>query len=243
MTGLVKAAFTVVKPNGSQDAGRRFEVLFNPSEYTLEKRVQIAEHAIPGLDQPVLQFVRGQNETMTFDLFFDTSDKGMGAEATSVTTETDRFFQLVKIDPEKHAPPVCIFSWGPEGAFPGGNLPSPVESQSVVRRGGFRCIVESIRQRFTLFSPLGLPLRATLTLTLREYKTLDEQLTQLNLRSADQTHAHVVQQGETLALIAAAVYEDPRRWRRIADWNGLDDPFALEPGTILELPPTEVPAA
>lgn len=244
MTAPAKARFTVVRPNGSLDRSRRFEAVFNPTEYTLDKRIQVAEHQIPGLDSPVLQFVRGQNETLTFDLFFDTTADGMGGSTTRpVTDETDKFLQLVKIDPERHAPPVCLFSWGPARSFAGSRVPAPIESQARLRRGGFKCVVENIRQRFTLFSPRGVPLRATLTLTLREYKALGEQLRELNLRSSDQTHAHVVRQGETLSSIAAAVYEDPTVWRRIADWNGLADPLALEPGAILELPPIPLAAS
>src|SRR5574339_4890 len=47
---------------------------YNPSELSFQKGVQIAEIAIPGLDTPLLQFVRGQNETVALDLFFDTTD-------------------------------------------------------------------------------------------------------------------------------------------------------------------------
>ena len=65
------------------------EVQFNPTEFTLNKGVQLAEIAIPGLDTPILQFVRGQTETLTLDLFFDTTDAGMGDSATPVTTLTD----------------------------------------------------------------------------------------------------------------------------------------------------------
>ena len=32
-------------------------------------------------------------------------------------------------------------------------------------------------------------------------------------------------------------YEDPGEWRRIADANGIDDPFRLEPGKKLIIPP------
>ena len=39
---------------------------------------QFAEIAIPGLDAPLQQFVRGQAEKLTLDLFFDTTDNGMG---------------------------------------------------------------------------------------------------------------------------------------------------------------------
>ena len=44
--------------NSVQDT---IEFQFNPSELSFQKGVQIAEIAIPGLDTPLLQFVRGQN--------------------------------------------------------------------------------------------------------------------------------------------------------------------------------------
>ena len=78
-------------------------VQFNPTELSFEKGAQIAEIAIPGLDSPLLQFVRGQNEKLTLDLFFDTTEDGMGEGATSVTTWSDRVYELVKIEPDRHA--------------------------------------------------------------------------------------------------------------------------------------------
>jgi nucleoid-associated protein YgaU len=112
-------------------------------------------------------------------------------------------------------------------------------SQATQRRtNGFQCVVESVRQRFTLFDETGTPLRATLSVSLREYKTLDEQLRQIRFRSPDHTRTHVVRRGETIAAIAASAYDDPGRWRVIALHNGIEDPLALEPGRVLELPPT-----
>jgi hypothetical protein len=211
-------------------------VQFNPTEFTLNKGVQIAEIPIPGLDAPILQFVRGQTETLTLDLFFDTTDTGMDDNATSVTTLTDEFYQLIKIDSNTHAPSICHFAWGGH-YFPGSNLKDNWASQS--RENGFDCIVESVRQRFTMFNTLGMPLRATLTVTLREYKTLDKQLQQLRLNSADHTRTHVVQRGETLNKVANAYYQDSSKWRVIADANTILDPLALQPGVILQLPPLE----
>ncbi len=94
------------------------EVQYNPTEFSLDKSAQIAEIAIPGLDSPLLQFVRGQNEKMTLDLFFDTTESGMGNNATSVTTLTDKFYELVKIVPGTHAPPICTFHWNDEFPLP-----------------------------------------------------------------------------------------------------------------------------
>jgi nucleoid-associated protein YgaU len=99
-------------------------------------------------------------------------------------------------------------------------------------------MVESVKQKFTLFSPEGVPLRATLTLTLREYKTLDEQLAQLNLSSPERTHSHVIQRGETLSSIAARFYQQPGDWRFIANANNIEDPRRLAVGTFLTVPPT-----
>jgi hypothetical protein len=229
MEQLEKAFLVATYHNGDMDF---IEVQFNPTEYSLDKGAQVAEITIPGLDSPLLQFVRGQGERLTMDLFFDTTEDGTGKGATSVTTLTDKVYGLVKIEPDGHAPPVCSFLWNHR--FPGADLASRMGNQ---RRTEFQCVVESVKQKFTLFSPEGVPLRATLTVAFREYKTLDEQLRQLNLNSPDRTQSHVVQSGETLAGIAARHYRSPAEWRRVADDNGINDPRRLVPGTFLRVPP------
>lgn len=199
------------------------EVQFNPTEYSLTKGAQIAEIAIPGIDSPILQFVAGQNEKLTLDLFFDTTlpDETHGVGTVKpVTDYTKKVYQLVKIHSTTHAPPKVRFIWGKGLAFV--------------------AIVESVTQKFTLFDPEGVPLRATLSVTFREYKTLQEQLKELNLQSADHTKRHVVVQGETLAGIAAREYGNPALWRVIADKNaGLGNLRRLPAGLELRLPPLE----
>jgi nucleoid-associated protein YgaU len=222
MTAVAHARFERL-PNPGATSGAGLDVQFNPTEYTLTKGAQLAEIPIPGLDQPIIQFVRGQTETMSLELLFDSTEDGTGAQAKSVTQKTDAFYSLIKIDPEAHAPPVLLFKWGT--AFPGAR-----------ERNVFKCVVSSVRQQFTLFSPTGVPLRAKLTVELREYKTLSDQIRQLNLRSADQTKAHVVLEGETISSVAYESYGDPTVWRRIAEANGIDDPLAVAPGSILRVP-------
>jgi nucleoid-associated protein YgaU len=103
-------------------------------------------------------------------------------------------------------------------------------------RNGFRCIMESIKQKFTLFSPDGVPLRATLTVALREYKTLDDQLAKIPTASPDRTHAHVLGQTDSLSSVAQLYYDSSAEWRAIADRNGIDDPRRLSIGQMLEVP-------
>ncbi|BCJ39850.1 peptidoglycan-binding protein [Actinoplanes ianthinogenes] len=225
---LVKARFTPQDENGKLLPDDAVEVLFNPTEYTAAKTAQFAEHAVPGLDAPLVQYVRGQAETFTMDLFFDTSDSG-----EPVTERTDRIYRLVKAHGNRHAPPVCLFTWGGRG-FPGSGLDREIGSQ---RRSGFTCVVESVQQRFTFFAEDGAPLRAVLTVRLREYRTLAELLPKMDRQSADRTRYHAVRERETLSAIAADRYGDPAAWRRIAEANGITDPARLAAGTLLLIPP------
>jgi nucleoid-associated protein YgaU len=106
-----------------------------------------------------------------------------------------------------------------------------------------KAIVESVTQKFTLFNPTGLPLRATLSVTFREYKTLQDQLAELNLQSPDHTKRRVVRQYDTLNRIATEEYKDPHQWRLIALNNAqvLSSFRRLVPGTVLIIPPIELP--
>jgi nucleoid-associated protein YgaU len=194
-----------------------FDAQLNPTEYTRTKGAQFAEIGIPGVDSPILQFVRGETERMTLELLFDTTEHGLGDTAVDVATLTRQVYQLVKIQPATHAPPRFRVTWG--------------------RGLSFTAVAEQVQQRFTLFSPHGVPLRATVTLAMREYKSLQTQLAELKLQSPDHTKVRVVSRGETLALIAAREFNDPRLWRLIAEHNPGVDPRRPEPGTLLEIPP------
>jgi Contractile injection system tube protein len=230
---------------------RTYAVRYNPKELSLEKNVQLGEINIPGLDAPLQQFVRGQAEKLSLELFFDTTEDGMGASATSVTAQTDKIYQMVKVESDSHAPPIVTFCWNAH--FPGDTLefgrPSEQDSgaQSGSESGGesgsgnqsrnsFTGVVESIRQKFTLFSPEGVPLRATINLVLREFRPLDEQLDQLRLNSPDRTHSHALRAGESLPAVAARYYRRAGDWRHIADENDIDDPRRLNAGTIIVVP-------
>jgi Contractile injection system tube protein len=277
MTTQVRKAIIRVEWQDPDRKPKEIPVQYNPTEYTLDKQVTLGEVTIPGIDAPVQQFVRGNAEKMTLDLFFDTTDHGMGPGATSVTTRTDQIYQLIKIEPKRHAPPILTFHWNDQ--FPGSSVgaapddiagapakivtsapegapssavdtavsatgstgatavASPHDSSANQRVNGFRCILESIRQKFTLFSSDGVPLRATLTVTLREYKTLNDQLERLGLSSPDRTHAHILSQTDSLSSVANRYYDRPGIWRPIADNNAITDPRRLTAGRILEIPP------
>jgi len=203
--------------------------LFNPKELSVEKSNQYAEVNIPGLASPVFQFVRGNARSVTMDLFFDTYEEGSdvriftdritGWDAGSMFSSLPGSAKgLMDIDSELHAPPVCLFIWG---AFV------------------FQCIIERVSKRFTMFLPLGIPVRATLSVTLKEYREVDIQVKELGLHSPDQTKSWTVKQGDSLWSIAVQEYGDPADWTLIAGANGIDNPRVITPGTELVIPVKE----
>ncbi len=224
--------------SGKQAKEECYQVQHNPTELSLDKGVQLAEINIPGLDAPLQQFVRGQAEKLSLELFFDTTEHGMGVSAKSVTEKTDQVYRLAKIESDSHAPPIVIFCWNQN--FPGDSLTVGNQSQGGPNTNQFRNtftgLVESIKQKFTLFSPEGVPLRATVNVVLREYRTLEEQLNQLNRNSPDRTHTHVLKRNETLSLIAGNIYGRPDEWRYIANENELEDPRRITSGLFLTIP-------
>ncbi len=200
--------------------------LFNPERYTVSKSLQLAEVAIPGLDAPVVQYVRGQNEKISMELFFDTTDRGMVAPVVDVRTRTAQVYQLLKVDGNLHAPPRVQLAWGTSGQLTSyGASISPW------------LVLESLSEEFNVFSPQGVPLRAKLTVSFREAWRIDQQLQVTPRHSSDRTTLHRVVRRETLCQIAYEHYNDPTQWRLIADANSLDNPRLLTPGEVLVIPP------
>jgi nucleoid-associated protein YgaU len=202
---------------------RDIPIQFNPTSVKFDKTVTQATIDIPGLDSPVTQFVHGQAAKLTLVLFFDTSD--YEDKAKPVTAYTNELGKLAIRNSDTHAPPICTFFWG-ENPFVGGAFVG----------SAFRCVVETVSHEFTMFSTNGTPVRATVNLTLREYRSFEVQQIEANLKSPDRTHVHVVARGDRLSALAERHYQSAATWRPIAEENGLDDPRRLRPGTILSIP-------
>lgn len=197
------------------DAKLTIPVMFNPPDYQLQKTNQFAEIGIPGLGSSQLQFVRGGAQTLTMELFFDTSDFKLGLPRHDVREFTEAVVGLTVQNAKTHAPPKLLFIWGSLA---------------------FSCVLESVTQRYDYFDVTGIPLRARLTVTLKGHDPLEGLLASIPLESADRTKFRVVKAGETLQSIAAQEYDDPRKWRPIAQANNIDNPLTIPIGQRLIVP-------
>lgn len=198
--------------NGKHE-GEIIECRFNPPEYTTRKSVNYGDLQATGSGVSVQQFVDGTAETLSMELFFDTSE-----EQADVREEyLDTLDLLVEVDPELHAPPVCQFVWG----------------NGIV----FTALVERLDKRFTMFQRSGVPVRARVDITFTEYRTSEYHQSEVSPESTDKTKSWTVTEGDTLWLIASREYGDPTHWRTIAEANDVQNPRGIEPGRELELPP------
>lgn len=208
----VKATIRILE--GSPKA-KDVEVMFNPSEYGIEFSSNYSEKAAPGLNNPVSQFVNGGNQVLTMDLLFDTYTDGGGSDVTKLTKPlTD----ILSVDDKVDRPPVVQFIWG---TF------------------SFQAIIERISQRFTMFTSEGTPVRSTLNVTFKQYRPVEDQLENPPRTSPDRSKRRVFEAHDSIWLLAAREYGDPRWWRLIATRNRIDDPRRIEPGTVLALPPLD----
>jgi nucleoid-associated protein YgaU len=199
-------------------------VLFNPTEYSIDRSNAYKATPIPGLGSPILQFVNGECDQLTMELFLDdyTDPDGPTSrekkEKDPVAKRLKDIAKLLEIDPALHAPPPVRFNWG------------PME---------FQAVIEKLGRKFTKFHPDGTPARATLNVSFKEYRTLGEQLRTPRRESADKTKRRRVIGQESLWSIAAREYSDEKEWVRIAIENDLDDPREIKAGDWLRLPPIE----
>ena len=205
---MVPARLRIITPKVSPDV---IPLRFNPTEYQLQKQNNFAEIAIPGLETPPIQYVRGASEKLTLELIVDTSDTLEDVRKKYV----DAVRGLLNINTELHAPPLVAFEWD---------------------REIFKGVLESLNVSYTLFGPTGVPLRAKLSTTLREYRPVNVQFSERPRNSPDVEKRFTVRRGDALWSIAAQVYRDPAQWRALALANDIEDPRSLEPGTQLLVP-------
>jgi len=209
--GAALARLEIVRPVIADEQRRRIPLRFNPTDYKLSKANTFAEVNIPGLDTPPLQYVRGGTETLALQALVDTSDTLENVRVRYV----DALRGLMRPDSREHAPPIVRFVWD-EAVFTG--------------------VMEKLDVNYLLFRPDGVPLRAQLDISLKEWRPAAVQVAENPRSSPTVEKSYVVRRGDTLSSISAAVYRRPDAWRELARANGISDPRDLRPGRVLTVP-------
>ena len=210
-------------------------VLYNPQSYTRNGRTNFRPVKMVNTDAPMLQFMQGEMETLSFELFFDSVSAGSEVGGTpadklkfagnsllptiggliDVRDYTKKITKLMHVDGNLHRPPKLKIEWA--------SLQ-------------FKGFLAQCSQRFTRFDEKGQPVRATLSCTFISFRDPKVLSVADPLNSPDTTKYHTVLQGDTLWALAAEEYGDPAEWRTIAAANGISNPRRLRTGELLVIP-------
>jgi hypothetical protein len=203
------------------EQGAKIPCEFNPAQLAIVKSNSWTAGSQAGGKEPQLKYSGANPGSVSLDLIFDTTDTG-----DPVTTYTDQLMTLMEVNTELPGaddqslagrPPYVTFNWGGMRTF--------------------KAVVEKLSVTFVYFAASGAPLRAKVGMELKQFQADNTFGPQNPTSGTPRPHrVHRVQPGETLDRIAAQHYGDANRWRVLAAANGIEDPLALRPGSLLSIP-------
>jgi hypothetical protein len=204
-----------VDEKGKPKGGLEVPCMFNPFEYTVSKSNNYKEQ---GANASQLELQKSSPQTLQLSLIFDSYEAG-----TDISEVTRLLWQLMEPIKElrgdnKAVAPYVAFEWG---VF------------------CFVSVITKMTQKFTLFDKNGTPVRAKVDVTFTQFNdVVDYKKLPQNPTSGGTPIERIwsVSGGERLDNIAAEVYGDATKWRTIAEYNHIMNPFSLEPGQRLTIP-------
>lgn len=227
------------------DTGERIDCLLNPETFEVKRLAGIrspaaGEHRLVGrgrTDDPV-RFTGGGRTELLLDMVFDVAlveSRQAPKDVRELTAQLWRLAENSAEDLGAARPPLIRLVWGRSWNVPG--------------------VIAAIAERFDAFGSTGAPGRSWMRLKLVRVeepehagaRDFDEELARTGAGAAPATTPAAVQAlgdgtttpggaGARMDLLAAEALGSPMRWRELAEHNGVDNPFAVTPGSVLSVP-------
>jgi hypothetical protein len=194
---------------------------YNPEQFTLSKQTDWDNPGVRLQSEWAEPTYRSTSPArLSLEIFFDAFEEVFGDVSTDVAVLID----WTKPGPS-NKPPLLEFRWGVSNVLQ-----------------GMKFYLESVSATYTMFRVDGTPIRATCDITLIEWTNPASRQNPTS-GGLPGLETHVLIDGETLHSVAWARYGEAGFWRALADFNGIDDPMRVEPGTALLIPPRREAAA
>ena len=190
----------------------------NPSTYERSLTVDYNQDQTLGASASTQSFKgMGQND-LKLSFFVDgTGVVKLPAGLQTVDDYNKKFTDVVsKYQGEIHRPYYLLIIWGSMK---------------------FTGVCSKVDVKYSLFSPEGKALRATIDITItqsKDYKTKNQEAAN---SSPDLTHLRTVSAGDTLPLMAYRIYGDSSHYIKVARANGLNSFRDIKPGDQIYFPP------
>lgn len=220
-----KATLQVVAPPSSPtgSVGSALVTLtfpFNPDKFAFSSSAEWkTTPSKANTENPNVEFLGKKDTNIDIELFLDDYEATTPTIADTVdalmktVTPTDLSIQ------QKHPMPNwVVFGWGTAPQI--------------------TALVEKLAVNYTMFDTDGTPLRASISLSLKQIFLAAGRQNPTSGGTAI-LGSYVVSEGDTLASVAFRQYGQAKYWRPLATHNDIDDPARLQPGRELILPPVE----
>jgi hypothetical protein len=195
--------------------------MINPNRYSQAMGVVYTKEQAAGGTGKSVAFNRDLGEAFEVSLVLDGTGTVPDAPTKSVDAQFADLRRLIyEVNGNIHTPNYVKLAWG-----------------TLLFKGRLK----TLNIDYSLFSPDGTPLRATVSAGFVGFHDNTDARAAQNLSSPDLTHAIMVGAGETLPLLCHRVYGDSRYYLAVAARNNLDDFRGLAPGTLLLFPPLAGP--
>jgi len=204
---------------GEADAEAKYEALINPETYTQEFKLKFSDGAQgQGTSGQQLKYEYTAPEEMTFEFLFDNTGIVDGEPIDNVAEEIQTFKEvLIEYQGDTHEPRHFKLVWGEHSIFKGR--------------------VTELSITYKLFKPDGTPTRAVAKVKFKASIEDVKRAATEDKSSPDLTHLRIVEAGDTLPLLCYRIYGNPAYALAVADFNRLDNPWKLVPGSRLRFPP------
>lgn len=218
--------------------GNDFVTLVNPEKYSQSFRVEYDEEQASGSSAKAMQYIRTLPDALDLEFLFDRTgifkdnpktNLSTGKEDPSAKAKEDgvdadlRRFKAIVLDynGDTHKPNFLKIVWG-----------------SLI----FECVLFDLNVEYKLFGADGKPLRAIAKAKFKNFTPIAKQVAKEDKKSPDLTHARVVVEGDTLPLMTARIYGDPKYYLEVARVNKLTSFRKLVAGQQILFPPIQKPS-
>ena len=224
------------------DGEREFYVQYNPTALKIDKGASWKE-AENMSTETGLEFTKVEPRTISMELFFDTTQATPGSEkAADDSSEYDdvrekwvnHLMSFTNADFE--AKDVKIET-GEEKSSKSGKTGHPTRVKLLWKGIDIICVVEKVGVNYTMFASDGTPLRASVSLSLKEWM-----LGKAGAGTASSSDVAIggervqivaPEAGQTIFTIAEA---NGCTWQELAEFNDIDDPLNIPPDKEIVVP-------
>jgi nucleoid-associated protein YgaU len=205
-----------VNENGIPN-GLPFLAMFNPETIAITENIKWAAQNPAGTDMSELKYVKTLGRTFSIDITIDGTGVNTNGIKVPVTAQILLFRQATtKVNGTLHMPNRLLLQYG----------------LFIIN-----CVLSSSTVTYTMFDPLGLPIRAKISASFAESTSSNLMAKLAMLSSPDLTHKVDIKEGDLLPLLTYNIYKNQNYYLQVAKANKLKNFRNLKTGSTLLFPP------